>query len=116
MIRLLLASSLIACGAAVVTARAAPPAQVIVIELRDHRFGPDTIIVPAGQRIKIDITNRDATADDFDSDDLHVDKELGPHGRASFFIGPLKPSSYPFKGELHAATAQGKIVAVAPAQ
>lgn len=112
--RTVLAGLLLASSAAIAVAKTTPHPQVIVINLRDHRFVPDMITVPAGQRIKIDITNRDATADDFDSDDLHVDKELGPHVRASFFIGPLKPGSYAFKGELHAATAQGKIVAVAP--
>ena len=112
--RSVLAVLLIASSAATAMAKAGPQPQAVVINLREHRFVPDTITVPAGQRIKIDITNRDATADDFDSDDLRVDKELGPHGRASFFIGPLKPGSYAFKGELHAATAQGRIVAAAP--
>ena len=114
MMRTVLIGFLIAASAVVAMAKDAPQPPVIVINLKDHRFVPETITVPAGSRIKIDITNRDATADDFDSDDLHVDKELGPHGRASFFIGPLKPGSYAFKGELHAATAQGKIVAVVP--
>nr|WP_279587898.1 cupredoxin domain-containing protein [Sphingomonas vulcanisoli] len=83
--------------------------------LKDHRFSPDVITIPAGQRVKIDFSNQDATADDFDSDDLHVDKDIGPHGRIAFFIGPLTPGTYAFKGELHAATAHGRVV-VLPAQ
>jgi plastocyanin len=78
--------------------------------LKDHRFSPETIAIAAGQRVKIDFTNQDATADDFDSGDLHVDKDIGPHGRAVFFIGPLKPGTYAFKGELHAETAHGTVV------
>src|SRR5438105_7987866 len=83
--------------------------KVIVVILKDHKFSPSAITVPAGERVKIDLTNRDGTADDFDSDDLHVDKELGPHGHASFLIGPLKPGKYAFKGELHPSTAVGEI-------
>jgi plastocyanin len=84
--------------------------EVVKLTLKDHRFSPETITIPAGQRVKIDFTNEDASADDFDSDDLHVDKDIGPHGRTAFFIGPLKPGSYAFKGELHAATAHGTVV------
>ncbi|MBC7492468.1 MAG: cupredoxin domain-containing protein, partial [Novosphingobium sp.] len=51
--------------------------------------------------------------DDFESEDLHVDKDVAPHGRVGFFIGPLKPGTYPFKAELHAATAHGQVVVVA---
>ncbi len=91
-----------------------PPAQVVTIVLKDHRYTPDVITVPAGQKIRIDITNRDATADDFDSDELHVDRELKPHEHAAFAIGPLKPGHYAFKGELYAATAHGEVIAVAP--
>lgn len=88
------------------------PPLIIAVTLKDHRFSPDVINIPAGQRVKIDITNHDATADDFDSDDLHIDKDIAPHGRVAFFIGPLKAGIYAFKGELHAATAHGTVVAV----
>ena len=83
---------------------------IVKLTLKDHHFSPETITIPAGQRVKIDFTNQDATADDFDSDDLHVDKDIAPHGRATFFIGPLKPGTYAFKGELHASTAHGTVV------
>lgn len=86
-----------------------------IITLKDHRYTPEVITVPAGQKIRIEITNRDATADDFDSADLHVDRDLKPHERAAFVIGPLKEGHYKFKGELHAATAHGEVIAVAPA-
>ena len=84
---------------------------VVVITLKDHRFTPDTIAVPAGRKIRVELTNRDATADDFDSDALHVDRDVKPHEHVSFVIGPLKPGHYPFKGELHADTAHGEVVA-----
>jgi plastocyanin len=92
---------------------ASEPSVKVSLILKDHKFDPSTITVPVGQRITVELFNRDGTADDFDSDDLHIDKDVGPHGRVSFVIGPLRPGRYAFKGELHAATATGEIVAVA---
>ena len=97
-------------GASVALAGASASPQVVNLTLKDHRFIPEIITIPAGRRVKIDFTNQDPTADDFDSDDLHVDKDIGPHGRVAFFVGPLKPGTYAFKGELHAATAHGTVV------
>ncbi|MBU6267655.1 MAG: cupredoxin domain-containing protein [Sphingomonadales bacterium] len=111
MLRHTLVALSLAAGAAAYADSPAPP-QVVTLTLQDHRFVPAVITIPAGQRVKIDLTNRDATGDDFDSDDLHVDKDVAPHGRVAFFIGPLKPGTYAFKAELHAATAQGKVVVV----
>lgn len=99
------------CGAA--QAKALEEVPIVVLTLKDHRFTPDVITVPAGRKIKFDVTNRDSTADDFDSDALHVDRDLKPHERATFVVGPLKPGRYAFKGELHAATALGEVIAVA---
>ena len=101
-------------GAGAVPAIASTDVPVVVITLKDHRFTPDTMTVPAGQKVRIDITNRDASADDFDSDDLHVDRDLKPHERATFVIGPLKAGRYAFKGELHAATAHGEVIVTVP--
>lgn len=92
-------------------ARGSADMQTVKITLKDHRYTPDVITVRAGQKIRIDITNRDATADDFESEGLHVDRNLKPHEHATFVIGPLKPGRYPFKGELHAETAHGEVVA-----
>lgn len=114
--KIVVAGLALALGGSPAAAETLPQPQVVVVTLKDHRFTPDTITVPAGVRIKFDVSNRDATADDFDSDDLHVDKDLAPHGRATFVVGPLKPGSYAFEGELHAATARGVVVAVAAGQ
>lgn len=102
--------ALLALAAPILIAASAPM-PVIMVTLKDHRFAPDVIRVPAGQKVRIEVTNRDGTADDFDSDALHVDRDLKPHEKASFVIGPLKPGHYAFKGELHAETAHGEVVA-----
>ena len=79
--------------------------------LKEHRFSPDQVKVPAGQRVRIELVNEDAASEEFDSDDLHVEKDVTPHGKVSFDVGPLKPGSYSFMGELHADTASGTMTA-----
>jgi hypothetical protein len=94
---------------------AAPPAPPVVrLMLENHKFSPATVDVPAGQRIRVELTNRDGTAEEFDSDDLHVEKDVAPHGKAAFTVGPLSPGTYRFMGELHSDTAAGELRASLP--
>lgn len=81
------------------------------LTISNHAFSVETLQVPAGKRIKLAITNADKTAEEFDSSDLHVEKMIPGGQTASVFIGPLKPGTYSFVGELHRATAHGKIIA-----
>lgn len=104
--------------AALVAALAVPalagPAPTLSFTLKDHRFSPAEATVPAGEKIRIELANQDSSSEEFDSDDLHVEQTVTPHGRVAFTVGPLKPGAYDFMGELHADTAQGRITA-APA-
>jgi hypothetical protein len=90
---------------------AADPAPLTLV-LKDHRFAPATLTVPAGQRIQILVVNQDGATEEFDSHDLKVEKLVTPKSRATFSVGPLKPGSYAFMGEFHPETAQGRIIAV----
>ncbi|BCK88453.1 hypothetical protein MIZ01_2257 [Sideroxyarcus emersonii] len=79
--------------------------------IREHRFQPAELSVPAGAKIKLQIENQDATAEEFDSYALNREKVVTGHGSATLYIGPLNPGRYPFMGEFNQATAQGVIVA-----
>ena len=98
---------------AVGAAQAASDPHAVTLTLKDHRFTPDAVEVPAGVRVRIELINRDTATEEFDSEDLHVEKDVTPNGRVSFIIGPLKPGTYSFMGELHADTASGTIKAIA---
>lgn len=91
-----------------------PAAHTVALTLKDHRFAPDRITVPSGQKIRIELVNQDAASEEFDSDDLHVERDVTPHGKVSFTVGPLAPGRYAFMGELHADTAAGELVAETP--
>jgi len=92
-----------------VPVRAEDPAFILTI--KDHRFDPATIEIPAGQKVKLTVRNQDATAEEFDSYDLNREKVIPGSSEGIVFIGPLDPGSYDFMGEFHADTAQGKVVA-----
>lgn len=112
---------LLACAGAVLLSSAAIAAsptltatnadgQVEVV-LKDHRFTPAEIHVPAGKRTQLLVKNRDATADEFDSTSLKVEKVIGGASEGVVRLRELDPGHYPFMGEFHSETAQGVVVA-----
>lgn len=102
-------ASLAVLLAVAATAGAAEPEFLLVI--RDHRFTPAEIVVPANARVKLVLDNQDATPEEFDSHALNREKVVAGRSKAVIFIGPLAPGRYPFMGEFNAATAQGAVVA-----
>lgn len=88
---------------------AADPEFALVI--RDHRFEPAEIRVPAGKKIKLVVHNQDTTPEEFESHELNREKVIAPGTKANIFVGPLSPGRYPFFGEFHEKTARGAIVA-----
>ena len=92
------------CG----TAFAAGP---VSVTLKDHRFTPAQITVPANQPIVIHLTNQDATAEEFDSTALEVEKVVAGNSEGDVHIRALSPGKYPFMGEYHSTTAQGVVIA-----
>ena len=91
------------------TAAADMPSVVIVI--KDHRFVPAEITVPAGKRIELIVENQDPTPEEFESNDLRREKIVPPKGKVSVWVGPLPAGTYSFFGEFNPKTAQGKLIA-----
>ena len=83
----------------------------IPVTLKDHRFAPAEIHVPANQPVLITLSNQDGSAEEFDSTSLKVEKVVPGHDTGNVRIRPLAPGRYPFMGEYHAETAQGVVVA-----
>jgi len=82
-----------------------------VLTIKDHRFTPAELKVPANQRVAVTVINEDATAEEFDSGALKVEKVVAGKSKGVVRIGPLKPGRYPFIGEYHEATAKGVVIA-----
>ncbi|HEV2677265.1 MAG TPA: cupredoxin domain-containing protein [Aliidongia sp.] len=92
------------------SARAADPTAV-ELTIKDHRFTPSEIHVPAGKPTIITIHNQDATAEEFDSTALKVEKVVAGGSTGTVRLRPLGAGKYPFMGEYHADTAEGVVIA-----
>ena len=81
------------------------------IQLREHRFTPSEIKIPAGTKVKLIIENQDPTPEEFDSFALNREKIVFANSKGIVFIGPLKPGRYEFIGEFNQESAKGVVVA-----
>lgn len=107
-----ISAALVACVAVLLlpdSARADVPEFTLVI--RDHRFQPAELRVPAGKKLKLIVSNEDATPEEFESYELNREKVIPAKARGHLYIGPLNPGRYPFFGDFHKQTARGTIVA-----
>jgi hypothetical protein len=93
------------------------PATILAADLeptlviKDHRFSPAEIRVPAGKKVKLTIDNQDPGPEEFHSDALKTEKVVLANSKGVISIGPLKPGRYPFMGEFNPKTTQGVVIA-----
>jgi plastocyanin len=92
-------------------APAAARAQDYTVTIKDHKFSPAEIKVPANKRVKLTVVNDDPTPEEFESHEMKVEKVIPGKSKAVVRIGPLKPGRYPFVGEFHEDSAKGTVIA-----
>lgn len=102
---------LLACLLLGVSASAIGADPEVTLTIRDHRFLPAELRVPAGKKIKIVIDNQDSTPEEFESHELNREKVIPPKSKVPVYVGPLEPGRYPFVGEFNAQTAKGVVIA-----
>lgn len=83
----------------------------LTLVIREHRFEPAELTVPAGKKIKLRIENKDGTPEEFESHELNREKVIPGNSSTTIYVGPLSPGRYPFYGEFNAKTAQGALIA-----
>jgi len=86
-------------------------AQEFNLVIRNHKFEPQEIRVPAGKRVSIYVSNKDGTPEEFESPALKVEKVIPGKSKGLVRIGPLAPGRYEFFGDFHADTAKGTVIA-----
>lgn len=97
--------------AVMLLASTANATQEFTIKIKNHKFDPAELTVPANEKVKLRVINEDSTAEEFESYELDREKVISGGSSAVIFIGPLKAGEYPFFGEFNPETAQGKIFA-----
>jgi hypothetical protein len=86
-------------------------AQEFTITIKDNKFEPAELRVPAKKRFTVYVVNDDATPEEFESLPMKVEKIIPGKSKALIRIGPLDPGRYEFVGEFHADTAKGVMIA-----
>jgi len=80
------------------------------IEIKDHRFDPPELHAPAGKAITLTVKNLDATAEEFESKPLRIEKVVAGKAQATVRIPALAAGKYSFFGDYHEKTAQGVLI------
>jgi hypothetical protein len=101
-------------GCAIALISAASATEPLRLTLKDNRFAPGDISVPANERFMIEVENQDPTPAEFESSDLRVEKIVVPGGKITVRAGPLKPGTYKFFDDYHPDSATGTIRAIEP--
>ena len=80
------------------------------LAIKDHKFDPAQLDVPANTKVKLLVENRDATPEEFESADLNREKVVTGNNTITVYLGPLDAGRYHFFGDFHQETAQGDLV------
>lgn len=81
------------------------------LECNNGVFTPQTVVVPAGKKFKIEIYNTGTEAIEFESRPLRKEKALNPGGSSFVVVFPLDAGTYHFFDDFHIQAGQGSIVA-----
>lgn len=81
------------------------------LTLKDHRFTPAELQVPAGVRFILMVRNEDPTPAEFESSELGAEKIISAGREATIRVGPLQAGRYPFADEFN-NQANGALIAV----
>jgi plastocyanin len=81
----------------------------IEITIKDHKFEPSALKLPADKHIKLSVKNLDGSAEEFESKDLGIEKVIAGNSSATIRLKPLAAGTYIFYGEYHEDTAKGHI-------
>lgn len=89
---------------------AAADALQFELVIKDHRFTPAEITIPANQKVKLLVKNEDETPEEFESYTLKREKIIPGKSQAVIWIGPLPAGEHKFFGEFNEKTAQGRLI------
>lgn len=83
------------------------------VVLKDHRFHPANITIPAGKRVKLIVDNQQPVPAVFESFVLSREKVVTAHHKVSIYLSPLDPGTYTFFDDFHLST-KGTVTAREP--
>jgi uncharacterized cupredoxin-like copper-binding protein len=91
--------------------RAAAPLPSFAVSIRDGRFSPNRLEVPAGQRVRLELANEGPGPLEFENADMHVEKILAAGARSFVILPGLPPGEHSFVDEFNPIT--GELIVIA---
>jgi cupredoxin-like protein len=85
--------------------------QSFELSLKEHKFEPQELTIPADKRVKLAIKNLDSTPAEFESHNFKAEKVIPAGGEVSLYIGPLKGGTYGFFDDFHEDETKGTLIA-----
>jgi plastocyanin len=74
------------------------------IVMKNNQFIPSEVQIPAGVKVKLVVHNDNQTTSEFESNQFHREKVVGPGQEITVYVGPLDPGSYEFFDDFHPQT------------
>ena len=90
------------------TAKAEDP--TFSLTIKNHRFTPSELTIPANTRVRFRVKNLDPTPAEFESDDFKAEKIVPPGVEVTIMIPPLKPGVYEFHDEFNEALSKSRLL------
>ena len=107
---ILFAAWVLAAAAAVCATAAAGDMPEYKLVIKDHKFQPTRLTVPAHTKFKIVVANHDSTPSECESSEFNREKIVLPDSTITVFIGPLDKGTYKFFDDFNRAST-GTLVA-----
>ena len=82
-----------------------------VIRFENHKFSPQTLSVPSGQKLTIKVVNASKETIEFESFKLNREKVVTPGETISVHLPELSAGAYDFYDDFHQDVPEGSIVA-----
>jgi plastocyanin len=81
------------------------------IRFENHKFTPQTLTVPSGQKLTIKVVNASQETIEFESFKLNREKVVNPGQTITVHLSELSVGAYDFYDDFHQDVPQGSIVA-----
>jgi Cupredoxin-like domain len=85
--------------------------KALEIRFENHKFSPQTLVVPADRALQITVLNLSSERIEFESFKLNREKVVEPGASITLKLPPLRAGSYDFFDDFHSDVPEGAIIA-----